>query len=48
MRFGPVITVNQQVARQPVELAKERDPQQAFLPTVTVGGCTMFEAVTIS
>ena len=30
MRFGSVITVNQQVARQPVELAKERDPQQAF------------------
>ena len=30
VRFGSVITVNQQIARQPVQLAKERDPQQAL------------------
>ncbi len=30
VRFGSVITVNQQITGQPVQLAKERDPQQAF------------------
>lgn len=48
MRFGAVVAVNQQVTGEPVQLAEKGDPQQAFLPTVTVGGRTIFEAVTIS
>ncbi|EIQ78550.1 hypothetical protein SF123566_10028 [Shigella flexneri 1235-66] len=38
MRFGAVISVDQQITGEPVQLSEERDPQQAFLPTVTVGG----------
>ena len=32
VRFGSIITVNQQITGQPVQLAKERDPQQALFP----------------
>src|SRR5690606_38525767 len=31
VRFSPVVTVNQQIASEPVQQAEKRNPQQAFL-----------------
>jgi hypothetical protein len=48
VRFCTVITVDQQVTGQPVQLAKKRDPQQALFPHRHGRWQNDVEAVTIS